>query len=145
MPSVTDATDRLAEQRRQVWSAGQTVLGWGGLIALVALAYVAIGFVPGPVAAGRDVIVFLDYKVVQTGLVWCGLVGGVLFFVALAATKTTRGIVVVCALFATVVGIGAGEMYSRFAAIAFGQNWVELRYLWPRPPVRLDLQEIVSA
>jgi len=141
---VTEA-DKRAEQRKLVWGGCQTVLGCGGVIALVALAYVALGLLPKPATPGPNVVVFLDYSVVRTSIIWCGLVGGVLFFVALAAAKSTRGIVIVCALFIAVAGIAGWALYSRVAAIAFHDNAIELRYFWPRPAVRLSSQDILSA
>ena len=114
-------------------------------MALGAVASFAVGFLPRPVASGGDVIHFVDYKIVRDSLLWCVLVGGIFLFVSLATTKTTRGIVVVCALFMAAAGFSAWEQYSRFAAVAFPDNSVELRYFWPRPSVRLNPQEIISA
>jgi hypothetical protein len=133
-----------AEQRKKVWSGCQTVLGCGGIIALGAFSYFAVGYLLRPVESGPDVIVFLNYKSAQNSLLWCGLVGGVFFFLLLAATKSTRGIVIVCTLFIAAAGIAVWGQYSSVAAIEFHDNSVELRYIWPKPAVRLEAHEITS-
>jgi len=142
---VTATGDKREEQRAQIWSGCQTVLGCGGVIALCALIYFAVGW---PLAAaarpGPDVIVFLYAKEAQNAVFWCVLVGGIVFFLLTAAAKTSRGLVIVCVSFLTALGLGGYGMYSRVAAITFHEGSVELRFVWPRPAVRLSPEEVVS-
>lgn len=136
--------ERAAEQRKLVWSGCQSVLGCGGLIALLALAYAAVGLLPRSVGSGPDVIVFINYRVVQNELFFWVLFGSVFFFGALGTTKTTKGMVIVCAIFLAAAAFVAWQLYSRVAALAFQDRAVELRYIWPRPSTRLEPREITS-
>jgi hypothetical protein len=137
---------RRDEQRRQIWSGCQSVLGCGGVIAIGTLVYFAVGL-PLVAAArpGQDVIVFLYPKTAQNGIFFCGLVGSLSFYLLLAAAKTTRGAVIVCAFFLAAAVLGGYWLYSRVAAMAFHESSVELRFVWPRPALRLNPEEIISA
>lgn len=75
------------EQRKQIWSGCQTILGWAGLIALAAFFYYAAGLLPKSVPRGHDVVVFLNQGVMQNNIFGCALFGSVFFFSLLAATK----------------------------------------------------------
>src|SRR5262245_58626339 len=104
---VMQSAEKRAEQRAQVWSGCQSVLGCGGMIAIFGLIYWVVGW-PLTAAArpGQDVIVFLYVKNAQNGVFWCLLMGGLFFFLLMAAAKTTRGLVIVAALFLTAAGLG---------------------------------------
>jgi hypothetical protein len=141
---VQTPRERAAEQRKLVWGGCQSVLGCGGLIALVAAGYGAVGLPLRSLTPGPDVIVFIDARLVQNELFGGALFGGVFFFLALARTKSWWGVVVVGAIFITAAVFVAWGLYSRVAAIAFQDDAVELRYVWPRPAARLEPHEIIS-
>jgi hypothetical protein len=135
-----------AEQRKNLWDAAQFVLGWAAIIAICTLVYWALGRVHRPAApAGPDVIVFANHRDIQNGLFWYALVGGITFVLMLAAVKTTRGAMLVCAAYGSVAAGIAWNLYTQIDAVAFQERTVELRYLWPRPPARLAARDIVSA
>src|SRR5438445_13873246 len=71
--SLTETRNSREEQRRQIWSGCQTVLGCGGVIAIATIVYSAVGL-PLVAAArpGQDVIVFLYPKTAQNAVFWCG-------------------------------------------------------------------------
>src|SRR5437868_2134784 len=96
-----------AEQRKLVWNAVQSLLGCGGLIALVAVAYWALGRLPASVAAGPDVIRFIDMDGTTHWLFWGVVVSVFLLFVALGFVKSTLGAVVVCVVYAGAVAATA--------------------------------------
>ena len=132
------------EQRRQVWSGCQSILGCAGLIALFALFWFVIGRVFRSVAAAPNVIVFFDQRGAQNGIVSLALFGGVFFLGMLAAVKTTKGIVIVCAVFVAALALSAWSLYGYVAAIEFRDREVLLHYVWPRPSVSLQRSEIAS-
>lgn len=142
-PTLTPR-ERAAEQRKQVWNSCQSVLGCGGLIALIALCYFVVGLLPKSVHPGQDVIVFIDARLVRNEIFWCALFGLTFLFGALARVKSTKGAVAVCAVFIVGAGVGIGSLYGQVAAIAFQNGAIELRYVWPRPPTRLNPKDIVS-
>ena len=141
---MTDTT-KSEEQRAQVWSAVQTLLGWAGLIALCAGGYYVVGLLPGSVPPGPEEITFIEHKIANDSLFWMALVGVIFFFLFLGTVKTTLGLVLVCAVFLAGGGSVVWNLYSRVAAIAFPSNSVELRYVWPKPAERLSPREIISA
>lgn len=137
--------DKQAQQRKQVWSAVQSLLGCGGLIALIAFVYWLLGRLPSSVASGPNVIVFIERGLTNNWLFWALLVGTIAFFVLLGVVKTTWGAVLVCAIFAGAAGVTVWSLYGRVAAIAFVGDGLELRYVWPRPASTLGAKEIISA
>jgi hypothetical protein len=137
--------ERQAQRRKDLRDGCQFVLGCGGIIAIVAIVYWVIGFLPkSHPMRGADVVVFIDYKIVQNEIFWFGLFGSVMFFAALGTTKTTKGLVVTCAIFSGIALLVFWSMYSPVTAITFGRESVELHYLWPRSSLRIDARDIVS-
>src|SRR5689334_14904097 len=127
--------DRAAEQRRQVWGACQSILGFGGLIGLIALGYFVVGLLPKSVDPGPDGILFMDARLAHFGVFWCVLFGGAFFLAALARTVTTEGFVFVCLLVLFGAAALIWDVYGHVAAVAFTGRAVELRFIWPRSAV----------
>jgi hypothetical protein len=136
--------DKEQEQRRQVWSAAQTLLGWAGMIALLAGGYHLAGRLPESVQDGPGVIVFMDRKIVQNALFWAALFLPVIVLMLIAfMTTVVRSILSVVVLVGLIGAVG-WAVYGRVAAMAFVGNEVELRYVWPRSAERMPAGEIVS-
>jgi hypothetical protein len=136
--------EKAAEQKRQVKSAAQSLLGCAGLIAVVGGVYWLLGWLPRSVAEGPNVIAMIDRSGTNNWLFWGAVVGTFLFFILLGLVKSTLGAVVVCLAYAGVIAATLLSLYGPFAAVAFEPNAVELRYVWPRPAQRLAAAQIVS-
>jgi hypothetical protein len=136
--------DKQAEQRKQVAGAAQSLLGCGGLIALVAGLYWVLGWLPKSVTAGPGVYVFVQQGDTNNWLFWTALVGTISFFVLLGIVKSAPGVFGVVAAFAALVGVVLFTLYGQVAAVAFVGKQVEMRYVWPRPAESLDPREIAS-
>jgi hypothetical protein len=133
------------QQRKDISSGCQTVFGCTGIVVLFSLAYYATGFLPRSVRPGPDVVVFVNYRTMQPAIFTLLLFGGLFFFLLLCSVKTSFGVFAVCAAFAGITCAGLWSLYARVAAIAFDRTSVELRYVWPRPAVRLIASDITSA
>ena len=127
------------EQRKQVWSGCQSILGCGGLIAFFALVYFVAGFALRH-STSKDAIVFMDAKLVQNAIFAGGLFAAAALFIALAAMKT-RGLVITLVAIIAIAYLG---LYRPFAAIKVSGDTIALQYVWPRPATVLHRSDITS-
>lgn len=128
------------EQKKHLRSAGQSLLGCAGLIAVIAVIYFLAGFTLRH-STSSDAIVFIDRRLVQNAIFGGGAFAIALLFIALATMKT-RGLVITLIVVAAIVYFG---LYRPFAGIAFRGDTVELQHVWPWPATILRRSDIVSA
>ena len=139
-----DREEARAAQRKQIWSGCQTVLGCGGLVALVALAYGGIGLVFRSVPRSPNVIVFLNHAELKNNIFWFALFGGVFVVGLLLGARSTLALVAICSIAGVMTLLATRHLYTAVAAIGFPGKVVELHYVWPRGSTRLRPEEIVA-